>query len=161
MLIFIYSLILPGTAGFLYNYINRQMCLIIMTVITGAATALMPFCSKVWLLYVCYFTVFAGSGVLFTSSTAWVIEMWADRSAPVLMLMGFMYGLGNILAPILDRPYLTGELTLWAANSPTNGTLNNALNDRVDRRSLLAVPYIISGCLCVPGNTVGSVCRIK
>ncbi|CAG2102989.1 unnamed protein product, partial [Medioppia subpectinata] len=134
-------------SGFLYRWINRQITLIIMTVIMGVFCALMPICTNLWQLYLCYFTLSLGSGAWDSSNAVWAIEMWADNSPPVLQLSQMMSGLGSILAPLLVRPYLTGDLS----DDRLNSTANDLLNLLVNRRSRLTLPYMVTGAMCLTG----------
>ncbi|CAG2117125.1 unnamed protein product, partial [Medioppia subpectinata] len=120
-----------------------QITLIIMTVIMGVFCALMPICTNIWQLYLCYFTLSLGSGAWDSSNAVWAIEMWADNSPPVLQLSQMMSGLGSILAPLLVRPYLTGDLSVDRLNS----TANDLLNYTVNRRTRLTIPYMVTGAI--------------
>ena len=79
-----------------------------------------------------------GAGAWITSYNVWLIEMWQGRAGQVLFLSQLMYGIGSVLGPIIDRPYLTGD----TQHNQTD--LSDELgNDQ--RRSKLIIPYMISG----------------
>ncbi|CAG2172569.1 unnamed protein product [Oppiella nova] len=135
--------LIGSLVGFLYKYINRQMTLIVMTTILGIFTALMPFCTNVYLLYI-------RCGGWDSSNAVWVFEMWKDKSPPVLQLSQMMFGLGAILAPILARPFVRGDISnTTTATVPPFGTtvpsVDENINYSFDRRPELEIPYMISG----------------
>ncbi|CAG2172135.1 unnamed protein product [Oppiella nova] len=103
--------LLGSLSGFLYKYINRQLMLVFMTVILAVFTALMPFCTNIWLLYLSVFINSIGGGAWDSGNAVWTIEMWKDKSPPVLQLSQMMYGLGNILSPLIAKDYLYGDLS--------------------------------------------------
>lgn len=49
------------------------------------------------------------SGGSDTAITAWVIELWAEKSGPFLNALHFAFGSGSILAPLIARPFLTSD----------------------------------------------------
>ncbi len=46
----------------------------------------------------------------------WLIEIWKQKSSSVLQLCHFMFGVGAIFGPLIDKPYLTGEQDLDLRN---------------------------------------------
>jgi hypothetical protein len=78
--------------------------------------------------------------------------MWQKRSPSALQFSQFMYGVGCILGPLLVEPYLTGELK---SNNTTNSSISTTIstiittdiNETIDRRSKLKLPFIIGGAL--------------
>ncbi|CAG2109152.1 unnamed protein product [Medioppia subpectinata] len=99
------------TAGFLYSYINRQLSLTILTIILAVFSALSPFCTNIWLLYASVFIASIGGGAWDSGNSVWTIELWKENSPPVLQLAQMMFGLGNILSPIIARDYLLGDMS--------------------------------------------------
>ncbi|CAG2181536.1 unnamed protein product [Oppiella nova] len=55
------------------------------------------------------------------------MEIWQHRSGPVLFLAQLMLGVGFTIGPLIDKPYLTGDLTSGATDD--NHDKNNALID--------------------------------
>jgi len=91
------------------------------------------------------------------ANSVWLIEMWQKRSPAVLQFSQFMYGVGCILSPLLVEPYLTGELK---SNNTTNSSISTTIstitttdiNETVDRRSKLKLPFIIGGAIQLISN---------
>ncbi|CAG2111000.1 unnamed protein product, partial [Medioppia subpectinata] len=106
--------------------------------------------------YTCVFGYGLGSGVWFSAYNVWVIEIWQQNSAPVLQLSQFMYGIGTIFGPLIDQPYLTGEL-IHSLNNAVINTTENITDDHImdvvlghdvsHRRNKLHTPFLIIGCL--------------
>ncbi len=69
----------------------------------------------------------------------------------------FMYGIGTIFGPLLDKPYLTGEQVLDSVETNilniTELTFDNmtGINGKIDRRSNLKTPFLISGIIQIIG----------
>ncbi|CAG2168310.1 unnamed protein product [Oppiella nova] len=122
----------------------------------GISTALLPFSQNLSHFYSCVFGYGLGSGVWFSAYNVWVIEIWQQNSAPILQLSQFMYGIGTIFGPLIDRPYLTGEL-IHSLNNGAINTMGNTTEDQsleamlaednVIRRDKLHTPFLIIGAL--------------
>ncbi|XP_054155722.1 uncharacterized protein LOC128954176 [Oppia nitens] len=111
---------------------NRQLVLIVFTALMAISTGLMPYSQSLLHYYLSVFGYGLGSGVWFSAYNVWIIEMWpGHRSAPVLQLSQFMYGLGTIFGPMLDQPY----------------TLDQLIDtENIVRRDKLRIPFLIIGC---------------
>ena len=97
--------------GFAFQYLNRQLFVIIFMSITSLVCAFFPF-SPSLIIFLTLGVVFSfGNGTLDVAQNTWYIEMWPEHSNSVLQLAQFMYGLGMIVAPIIEEPYLTGDPT--------------------------------------------------
>ena len=119
-------------------------------------TTLVLFCPNLWTLYLCVFLGALGGGVWDSSNTVWVIEMWADRSPPVVNLSQMLYGLGTILGPMIVKPFLTGEpdtdeTTTVSTVTTISTTLLVDTNDANDRRARLQTPFLIAGAITLIG----------
>ena len=144
--------------GFLYNYLNRQLTSIAMTLVMGIFLTVMPFCSNVTMLYISAFLASMGSGGFDSGSYIWIIEMWQDKFSPVLHSTQLMFGLGNILGSLLVKPFVLGDVTKYSEFHYSNKTLSelNAtdieeINFAVDRRSKLIIPFLIGGFITLAG----------
>jgi MFS family permease len=143
--------------------VNRQIILIIFISLMGISTALLPFSQNLSHFYSCVFGYGLGSGVWFSAYNVWVIEIWQQNSAPILQLSQFMYGIGTIFGPLIDRPYLTGEL-IHSLNNGAINTMGNTTEDQsleamlaednVIRRDKLHTPFLIIGALECIGNII-------
>jgi MFS family permease len=82
----------------------------------GILTALTPHSPNLWLLYLCFVLLGMSGGVCDIVNNVWLIEIWQKKSSPVLQLCHFMFGVGAIVGPLINRPYLTGEQDLDLMN---------------------------------------------
>ena len=139
--------------GFLYKRLNRQMTLIVLLLAISIAITVMPFAPNLLALYFCSFVTLSGGGAWNAANGVWLIEMWHKSSPPVLQFSQFMYGLGCILAPLLVKPYLTGELASNSTIVPIVSTTtlstitSTEINKAIDRRALLKTPFMINGLI--------------
>lgn len=115
----------------------------------SASVALIPFCPNVWVFYICQFFNGVGAGAWDNGNNVWLVEMWPQKSLAVMQFSQFMYGLGTVLAPVLVKPYLTGENSTHhkASHDLLNDWTPNTTNPAIDRRELLETPFIITGFL--------------
>ena len=118
--------------------------------------SLAPYCPNIWLLYLSVFLSIMGGGAFDSSVAVWVIEMWGKHSPPILQLSGLLYGFGSICGPILVKPYLTGDLNITdslpqLSNNTHNLTHYEDINNSVDRRAKLQIPFMIAGCVGLIG----------
>ena len=107
--------------GFAFQYVNRQLFVIIFMSITSLICAFFPFSPSLIIFLALGFVFSFGNGTLDVAQNTWIIEMWQEHSNSILQLAQFMYGLGMIVAPIIEQSYLTGDPTT------TNVTHNDTL----------------------------------
>ena len=147
-----------STVGFLYEFLNRQITSIIMTLIMGIFLTIMPVCPSTWMLYISAFLANMGSGGFDSGSYIWIIQMWGQHYSPVLHSTQMMFGLGNILAPLLMRPFIVGDATKnpeyseYITKLSTNYTSNDEINYSIDRKTKLIIPYSIAGSITTAGK---------
>ncbi|XP_054161315.1 uncharacterized protein LOC128959396 [Oppia nitens] len=93
----------------IFRYINRQVLLSALVVLQGLGTIFQPWSTSLWHLYVCIFVYGFGIGAWNGTNNVIIIELWQSRSPSVLQFSQFMYGLGTVLGPLLDRNFVLGE----------------------------------------------------
>ena len=120
--------------GFAYDYVNRQLTVIVFFTITGIVNCLMPFAPSIPVyLFFAWLSSF-GDGTLDAAQNIWLMEMWQDHSNTILQLAHFLFGVGAILAPVIERPFLIGELENIgnhlgiSSNNNSINPLNSTLN---------------------------------
>lgn len=139
--------------------------MIVLLVIKAIATMLIPYSEELWHLYFFISLYGLGSGAWNSSNRIWVLEMWPkpSQSAAILHLSGFMYGLGTILGPIIERPYLTGvqefeyninyrEILKTEVNQTNDISLLSSNNVISMRRYKLQKPFFIFGIIHLIGK---------
>lgn len=151
------------SVGFLYEYIDRQVILITLLLIKALSTMLIPYSENIWHLYLFISLYGLGSGAWNSSNRVWVLEMWPKpaQSGAVLHLSGLMYGIGTILGPIIERPYLTGVqefefninyMDILKTNSQNSSQLSLTSDIVSMRRYKLQKPFFIFGVIHMIGE---------
>lgn len=120
-------------AGWTYKYINRQAVLIGLITIHSLSIALIPFCGSIWVLYGVVVFNGIGGGSWDSSDSVWLVEMWPKANSFSIQISEFVYGVGNIVGPLLVGPYAYG-----------NTTANVTAQDRINS---LATPFLVTGAL--------------
>ncbi|XP_054152657.1 sodium-dependent glucose transporter 1A-like [Oppia nitens] len=150
-------------SGLLYNYLNRQLTISILFILTGLSSAAIPVSPNLYIVYLCFWMCGVSGGVWNSTINVWIIEMWTNRSASVLQFIQFGYGFGTILSPLILRPFLRGgqgghgggggvglvvnetmNVTNFTVYSNLTDITDNSDNDRVGN---LWKPFVIIGCI--------------
>ncbi|XP_054161314.1 uncharacterized protein LOC128959395 [Oppia nitens] len=93
----------------IFKYVNRQITLSILIVLQGLGTIFQPWSTSLWHLYGCIFIYGVSVGAWNGSNNVILIEMWQNRSPSILQFSQFIYGMGTVLGPLLDRNFVLGE----------------------------------------------------
>ena len=133
------------------------MAIIVMVCVLGMSTALVPFCSNLWQLYLSVTVSIIGGGAFDCGGGVWLVEMWGQNSATILQLSKAANGMGIIVGPLLDEPYLLGELrihnlTQFHNNKTAIVEAEEALNLSIDRRTKLMTPFLVGGGIALVCN---------
>ena len=152
------------SVGFVYKYIDRQIILISLLLVKALSTMLIPYSQQLWHLYLFISLYGLGSGAWNSANRVWVLEMWPNpaQSGAILHLSGFMYGLGTIIGPIIEKPYLTGvqdfEFNINYKDILKTDDQNKSLSEQLSsdlvsmRRYKLQKPFFFFGVIHLIGN---------
>ncbi|CAG2109548.1 unnamed protein product, partial [Medioppia subpectinata] len=150
-----------GTIAF--KYVNRQILLSILIILQGLGTIFQPWATHLWHLYLCIFVYGFGIGAWNGSNNVILIEMWQNRSPSILQFSQFIYGVGTILGPLLDKNFVLGEQIcpgvyekdchLAALSNETIAATDLCTDEcrAYDRRPRLKIPLLIGGLLMMIG----------
>jgi MFS family permease len=123
----------------------------------GISIILIPYSPNLWTLYLCFWVIGLSTSAWNNTNNVWLIELWPQNNAPVLQFSQFMFGIGTIFGPLIDRPYLTGE-TEFDFEDPINLGTNTSLianttfmTEDNERRSKLKTPFLITGIIQIIG----------
>ena len=93
-----------------------------------------------------------------SAKTVWIIELWQSKSAPVLHTCSFLFGIGTIIGPLIDKCYVTGEVDL-DIQAINNTEQANSTNEQehityqlTHRRERLMIPFLIIGSVQLFGE---------
>ena len=142
--------------GSAFRYVNRQLFVTIFMLITSIICVFFPFSPSLIIFLALGFVSSFGNGTLDVAQNTWLIEMWQEHSNSILQLAQFTYGLGMIVAPIIERSYLTGDpITTNVTHYDTFTLLHHDKNNisgydghivtAHDRRMLLSKPFAVIG----------------
>ena len=128
-----------------------------MVCVLGVFTVFMPFCESIWQLYLCSFISIFGGGAFDVGAVPWLIEIWGQHSPPLLQLLKAIGGLGIVFGPLLDEPFLRGQLevkniTQYHKNDTLLEMATEKLNNSINRRSKLELPFIVAGSVALLGE---------
>ncbi|XP_054163362.1 sodium-dependent glucose transporter 1-like, partial [Oppia nitens] len=121
--------------------INRQLRIIVLLTAMGIALIFIPRAS-LYVLFVCGFIIGLGGGSWDSTFNVWVIEMWKDRSGPLLQLALFAFGIGSVVGPLIDKPFIIGDV---------NSDDDDTKIETIDRSSSLDIPFAIIGSIQLLG----------
>ncbi|XP_054162183.1 sodium-dependent glucose transporter 1B-like [Oppia nitens] len=149
--------LLGSLFGFLIKYLNRQLVLAIFLVAMALGTAFIPHSPNLYVLYTCAIFLGMGTGIINCVVNVWIIEMWGNKSAAILQIPGFTFGLGTVISPLLLKPYLRDPYSGPNSNNATTivpivstvdpVTYGYNLDYEEHRRELLKVPFLILGII--------------
>ena len=88
------------------------MLFVLLTLIEAIAFGLIPLVSDLWSVYLMAFLIYFGVAVIERGSYTWIISMWKSSSRAVLRLSTAMFHLGIVIGPILDIPFVLGDVTV-------------------------------------------------
>ena len=108
--------------------------------ISGLTFILIPYSTHLWQIYLLVWISFFGAGATDIGNQVWLIEMWQKKCGPFLQMSGFAYGVGIILGPLIDKPYLSGH----------NANITSP-ERREGMREELKIPFLISGVVTLIG----------
>lgn len=140
---------------------------------------MVPHCQYLVEFYAYGFMIGFGSGAWDCGQTVWFVEMWQKKSGPILQFSQFAFGIGAIIGPLIDRPFIIGEVNgthkynaLTSINNtvtpnnhtviPNNNTETPDYNNTVthnnyntvtpeDRQKSLFIPFAIDGFIQLCG----------
>src|SRR5690349_3923579 len=103
--------------------------------------------SSLYFLYVCGFIIGIGGGSWDSTFNVWIIEIWQQNNGPILQLSQFAYGIGSIIGPLIDKPFIVGD----------NSQDNQHPDPNIKRNALLSTPFAIIGGIQLLGALLMSV----
>ena len=110
----------------------------------------MPYSERLWHLFFYNWVFGFGAGAWINAKNVWTIELWYHKSAPILQLTGLMFGVGSILGPLIDDPYLTGHVNI--NNETQNSFFALNVTEIEDlRRHNIRLPFLITASIQMIG----------
>ena len=102
---------------------ERRRCLaFVLFVLASAASVLaVIFISSSWEYMLTQASLGVTQAGIETTAQPWIIELWLDRSPPVLQALHMAYAAGMSVMPLIASPFLSFNATQEAAVNGTNG----------------------------------------
>lgn len=122
-----------------YRWLNRQLVYSLFVVLLGVTNMLLPVYGSVWAVYLFLALIGVSMGVIGSTASMWLIDLYPIGTAAILQVQVFCYGLGTILAPIIASPFVYGTKEVI---EDTGKALTAEL-----RQQKLMVPFAINGAL--------------
>ena len=117
---------------------NRQLVMAITFAVLSVSCAVTPLLPNIWLLYLSAFVGGACSSVVSSAYTVWLMEIWKGKSNSMLQASELAFGIGSILAPVIMKPFLVGEVDSISAE---------------ERKYRLMWPTLITGACMMPSQS--------
>ena len=116
----------------------------------GISYCFIPQSSSIYIYYAIAFLIGMSGGAWEVGQFVWFIEMWKDKSGAILQLSQFMFGVGAIVGPLIDKPFVTGEIPIQQDLVSPNMTSPN-VHRELNRKSMLLIPFAIAGSMHLLG----------
>lgn len=128
--------------GLTYKWLNRQLVMALFFIVICCLSAVTPLLEKLWMLYFFALLFGIGSSITVSGYIVWTIDLWKEKSAPVLQTNSLGFGIGSVLCTTIIGPYLTGDVRPSDTVIHSNGNNVSHLLP-IERRDKLVYPSII------------------
>lgn len=132
----------PLFADMVYRRVNAQIVAIACGLGVSVTNVLMPLSRDVDLAYALGFFNGMAYGLMEVGTYVWLVGLW-NGSRPILQLYSLMFGVGALFAPLIAKPFLSGDRILGNASQILlNDTV---LNAPIIAESRVVIPFGIIG----------------
>lgn len=143
--------ILGAFSAIMFRWINRQFTLSIALIVGSIAFGFIPHGSSFAVVYVFALLLGYSQGILDTSETVWLVELWHENPNPVMQLSQALFGVGTIVAPLIAGPYLTGDIDTNSTNTTLEFYEYRVAVTPEERRAKLTIPFAVLSALTLVG----------
>lgn len=129
------------TCGWLFDRLDRQVGLIIA--LTGCAAFSLPVPLIRSLNYYLFTQAINGIGysAIDVAASAWILQLWSHRSNTFMQALHFCFSIGDAIAPLIVRPYLSTRRVMDGNHTTSDPTVTKSEESRIH------IPYIIVSCI--------------
>ena len=99
-------------AGFSFKLFSRQIQYAVSLLLYGILMITLPLISNVTFYYISSALIGLVSGLIDCTTNLWVFELFSDKINFHVSIVHFSYSIGQILAPLIIRPYLANQTNL-------------------------------------------------
>lgn len=149
---------LGSLGGLSFNYINRQMGLVTLLLLSGASLFLTPYSPSIGMFYLIAVLNGFAAGACDVGFHVWILEMFQDGGGPLLQALHFSFGIGIAVAPLITANFLSGESECGkpSSNLTLESSHHHELTDEMilEKRATIFIPYAIIGAIVTIGGTM-------
>lgn len=141
--------------GIAFDYVNRQLFLIALLLLSGASLMVTPYVPDVlWLFLIAVVNGFA-AGACDVGFHVWILEMFQNGGGPLLQALHFSFGLGVATAPLISAQFLHSGDSEGCSSSESVEIESILSDDEIEhRRRTLFIPYLITGLIVSAGGII-------
>ncbi|RWS06063.1 sodium-dependent glucose transporter 1A-like protein [Dinothrombium tinctorium] len=133
--------------GFLTKHIKIELLMVICLTIAGILSALTPWNTTIYGLIACISVSGVTAGIIEVAGNYILLRIWKEKSAPLLQVLYFFFGLGAFVAPLITEPFL---LPLHENHNSTLDLSNATVVKNYTPNDLkIQYPYGMIGVYCV------------
>ncbi|KAH9527966.1 hypothetical protein DERF_001948 [Dermatophagoides farinae] len=137
--------------GIAFDYVNRQLFLIALLLLSGASLMVTPYVPDVgWLFLIAVVNGFA-AGACDVGFHVWILEMFQNGGGPLLQALHFSFGLGIASAPLISAQFLDES---EGCSASVNDEIILSDYEIQHRRQTLFIPYLITGLIVSAGGII-------
>ena len=92
--------------GYGFNYVNRQLALVFLLVLSAVTLVITPNSPSLGILYVIAVLNGFAAGASDIGFHVWILEMFENGGGPLLQALHFAFGVGTTVAPIITAPFI-------------------------------------------------------
>jgi MFS family permease len=135
-----------------YNWVNRQLAIIIYFFGMGAGLFISPHCPTLTTFFVTGYFIGYFVGAYDAAQVVWMMEIWQSKAGPFIQAQHFCYALGSNLPPLLLGPFLVNkdddeEDAIDVGISTTDISIASSTME-AEKESKIFIPFTIGGAYC-------------
>lgn len=151
------SYTLGSFGGIAFDYINRQVCLIVLMMLSSVVLIATPFVPSVPMFYLVGALNGVASGACDCGFHVWIMEMFQNAGGPLVQGLHTCFGIGVSVAPLIAANFLTAESECAAHHGTTNETNTNVTTLPITTRGVADIDAEIEArryALLIPYSAV-------
>ncbi|XP_054165097.1 sodium-dependent glucose transporter 1B-like [Oppia nitens] len=144
--------------GVAFNYVNRQLALIILLIISAFTLVATPYSGSLNVFFIIGAINGFAAGACDIGFHVWIIEMFEGGGGPLLQALHFSFGIGITIAPSITAAFISSEggcgedETVEANDGTRDLTTTTTTTVKPKIESLLYIPYLISAGIVAMGG---------
>jgi MFS family permease len=139
--------------GFVYNWVNRQLMIIIYFFGMGACLFISPHCPTLTTFFITGSLLGYFVGAYDAAQLVWMMEIWQSKAGPFMQAQHFCYALGSNLPPLLLAPFLVNDddddgVDFGTSTTDISSYLSSTIIMEAEKESKIFIPFTIGGAYC-------------